>query len=351
MILVCTLTLFSAVSAFAQEASAFLLRRGAIADPPRGAAYVSKPNGGIDAVDLDSGRTLWTSGDAALPLGVGDGLLVAQFEEKPQATARLRIVVLDVADGGKLNEASIPLPAGVRGLVADERGRSFRATAEREGAHFLVSWYYQESLIRGAAPQPGQQTVRRFAGSARVHPQTGKVVASDGGEVSEAPGRWKTHGSPPGPPWRSGKVSARTEGGRGGPLTLKRTDVSSGRSLPDQAVSKASITSIPSADQHHLLSSERVGEGGPDSPEYRWTIFALDTAERTTELRRDVSAAPFFVFSDSVILESAAHGYRRGDVRVDEPLEIQAIRLSTGVAKWEVELRDLAYHGRRPPTR
>jgi hypothetical protein len=350
-ILVFTLTLFSAAGAFAQPASAFLLRRGAIVDPVRGGAYISRPGGTIDAVDLTSGRTLWTSGDAAVPLGVGDGLLIAQFEEKPKATERLQVVVMNVAGGDKVSEASIPLPAGVRGLVADERGRSFRATAEREGSHFLVSWYYLEHLSRGIAPERGQPMVRRFAGSARVHPQTGKVVASEGGPVNEVPGRWKTHGTPPLPPWRSGNVSARTEGGRGGPLTMRRTDALSGRSLPDQTLSKAAITSVPSADQRHLLASERVGEGGPDDPEYRWAIFAIDTAERATELRRDVSASAFFVFGDSVILESPAHGYRRGDLQVDEPLEIHAIRLSTGVAKWEVELRDLGYRGPRPPAR
>jgi hypothetical protein len=108
---------------------------------------------------------------------------------------------------------------------------------------------------------------------------------------------------------------------------------------------------MPSADQNHLLTSERVGEGGPDDPEYRWVIFAMDTGDRVTELRRDVSAASFFVFSDSVILESRPHGYLRGDLRVDEPLEIQSVRLSTGVPKWKVELRDLSYRGPRPPAR
>lgn len=337
--------LFPVLSYAAQPESVFLLRRGAIVDPARGAAYVAKPNGTIDAVDLASGRTLWTSNAAAVPLGADDGLLIAQFEEKPRATERLQVVVLDAAGGGKVSEASIALPAGVRGLVNDERGRSLRVTAEREGALFLVSWYYKDARTSGIASEEREHTVRRFAGSARVHPRTGKIVASDGGLVDEVPGKWKKYGTPPAPPWRSGNVSAQTEGGRGGPLKLKRTNTANGQPLPEQTLSNQAITAVASADQRHLLAGERVGEGGPDDPEYRWAIFALDTAERATELRSDVSAAPFFVFGDSVILESSAHGYLLGDVRVDEPLEIQAVRLSTGVAKWDVELRDLAYRG------
>ena len=339
---------FPVLSFAAQPESPFLLRRGAIVDPAHGAAYVSKPNGTIDAVDLASGRTLWTSDEAALPLGTDGGFLVAQVEEKPRATERLQVVVLEAAGGGKVSEASIALPAGVRGLVSDERGRSLRVTVEREGALFLVSWYYKDGRITGIAPGQDQPTVRRFAGSARVHPQTGRVVASDGGLVNEVPGKWKKYGTPPAPPWQSGNVSAQVEGGRGGPLRLKRTNSGNGQQLPEQTLSKRAITAVASADQRHLLASERVGEGGPDDPEYSWGIFVLDTAELATELRRDVSAAPFFVFGDSLILESAAHGYLLGDVRVDEPLEIQAVRLSTGVAKWDVEIRDLTYRGPNP---
>lgn len=335
----------------AQPAPVFLLRHGAIIESGRSAAYVAKPNGTIEAVDLSSGRTLWASADAAMPLGVDQQLLVAQVEEKPRPTDQFKLAILDVAKGGKVSEATITLPAGARALIVDEKGKSFRATAEREGALFLVSWVYRENLLRPVAPRPGDPTFRVFAGSARVNPETGRVVASDGGLVDGTPGRWQRYGTPPPPPWRAGNVVARTEGGRGGPLTLKRTEAASGRPLPDQALSKQAITSVPSADQRHVLASERVGEGGPDDPEYRWAIFTMDTAERTTELRSDVSASPFFVFSDSVIRESTPHGYLLGDVRVEEPLEIQAVRLTTGVAKWKVELRDLSYRRPRPPAR
>ena len=333
----------------AQAESPFLLRHGAIVDSVRGTAYVAKPDSTIHAVDLASGRTVWTSTNAAIPLGADQEFVVAQYEEKPLPTARFQIVILSALDGRKVSEATVTLPAGARALAADEKGKSFRATAEREGALFLVSWIYQHNLLRPVAPKPGEPPFQIFAGSARIQPQTGRVVAADGGLVDGLPGRWQRYGTPPAPPWRANSVVARTEGGRGGPLTLKRTEA--GRPLPDHVVAKQAITHVPSADQRHLLASERVGEGGANDPEYRWTIFALDTAEQATELRNDVSASPFFVFSDSVILESTPHGYVRGDVVVEKPLEIHAIRLTTGVPKWTVELRDLSYRRPRPPAR
>jgi hypothetical protein len=343
--------LFSSIAVLAAAPSPpFLLRDTAIVDEGRGAAYIAKPNGTIEALDLAGGRTLWTSDDAALPLGVDDGLLVAQFEEKPP-TERLRIVIIDAAGGDKVSEATIALPAGVRALVSDELGTSFRATAERDGATFLISWYFQSLAVRGEAQDEDEQkmSTRAFAGSARVHSQTGKVVASSGGPVTDVPGPWKKYGAPPQQPWHTGAVSARSEGGRGGPLVLKRTETASGRPLPEQALSNRALVNVASFDQRHLLVTERVGEGGPDDPEYRWQVFAMDTGERATEFRRDVSAAPFFLFEDSIVLVSQPQALRRGEVLVKEPLKLEAFRLSTGVAKWNVELRDLTYRGQVPP--
>ncbi len=333
------------------ESSVFLLIHGTIVDSGRGAAYVAKPNGTIDAVDLASGRTLWTSSDAAVPIGLGGDLVVAQVEEKPRATERFQVAILQAADGRKVSTATITLPEGARALVNESKGKVFHATAERDGALFLVSWLYQENLVKGIRPPDNEPVMLWIAGSARVHSQTGKVVAADGGPVGEVPARWQKYGTSPAGPWHAGNVVARTRGGRGGPLTLERTEAGTGRALPEQTLSKAAITSVPAADQRHLLASERIGEGGPDDPQYRWSIFAMDTAEKVTELRRDVSAAPFFVFTDSIVFESRPHSHLRGELLVEEPLEIHAVRLTTGVAKWKIELRDLSDRGPRPPAR
>ncbi|HEY0372024.1 MAG TPA: PQQ-binding-like beta-propeller repeat protein [Thermoanaerobaculia bacterium] len=351
LIVTCVAILLSSLTAFAAEPpSPFQLRDTAIIDEPRGAAYIAKPNGTIDAVDLAAGRTLWNSDDAALPLGVGDDLLVAQFEEKP-AGERLRIVVIDTASGSKVSEATIPLPDGARALVSDELGKKFRATAEREGATFLITWYYQSLAVRGDAREKEEderEEAGSFAGSVRIQARSGKVLASSGGPVTDVPARWRMHGAPPQQPWHANGRSVRSEGGRGGPLVLKRTESASGRPLPEQAVSNRALVHVASFDQRHLLVTERVGDGGPDDPEYRWQVFAMDTGERATELRRDVSATPFFVFGDSIVLISPPHAYRNGDTLVEVPLKLEAFRLSTSVAKWNVELRDLTYRGRMP---
>jgi hypothetical protein len=134
-------------------------------------------------------------------------------------------------------------------------------------------------------------------------------------------------------------------------LTLKRWDALTGVAFPDRVLLQKAIVALPSADESLLLGSERVGEGGPEDPEYRWSIFSLETGERLAEIRRDVSAAPFFIWDGNVVFESRPYGYRIGEVWVDEPLKIRAVRFSRGVPVWDRAVRHLEYRGPVPPAR
>lgn len=370
MVSVCLL----AVSALLADDSTFTLSRGVIVDGGREALYLPDPTGEIEAIDLSAGRLLWSSSDAALPLAVEGSLLVAQAEET--RPGRLPIVVFDVAAGGrKVVSAVLPLPDDVRALIADEKDRSFRVSAQRQGNEILISWTYRQLFIQGVAPESGEpRPTRTVTGSARLDLSTGAVITSAATEQrtgvvqpvpvpsmesrrDESPAL-QVKAAPPRKvqklaesPLRSGNVMARWEGGRGGPLTLKRWDVQSAAPLPDLVLVEKAIVALASAAQTHLLASERVGEGGPQDPEYRWSIFSVDTGERVAELRRDASAAPFFVWHDAVVFESRPYGYRVGDHWVEEPLKIRSIRLSRGVPTWDRPVRHLEYRGPLPPVR
>lgn len=335
-------------------AAPFALRRGVFVDDGRGAIYLPRPDGSIEAVDLEGGRVLWTSEDAALPLTVDGTLLVAQGEDK--RPGRMPVAILDLQAGGrKVVDAVIPLPDDVRAIVADELERSFRATAQRDGDSFLISWTYKETVVQGIWRAPEEPLPTRIVtGAARVQITTGKVSATSALTAPPADAvaeRLKALHTLAQSPWNAGSVFATTVGGRGGPLTLKRWDASTGAALPDLELSKKAIVAYPSAETKSVLASERVGNGGVEDPEYLWAIFSLESGERLGELRLNVSAAPFFVWKDSVVYESRPYGYRVGEVWVDEPLKIRAVRLSRGVPAWDRPVRPLEYRGPVPPVR
>jgi hypothetical protein len=79
---------------------------GGVADDTGKVGYLANPKGGIDAVDLESGKLLWHSAVASFPLLVYKDRLLAQDTHNADP---IRIVALDVADKGKRVLASDPI--------------------------------------------------------------------------------------------------------------------------------------------------------------------------------------------------------------------------------------------------
>jgi hypothetical protein len=323
------------------SAAGFDLRSGVVVDPAKGVAYLGTPSGGIEALDLSTGRPAWTSTAAALPLALNGKLLLARTQEAKPA-ARLPLVVFD-DEGRKLLEAFAPLPKDVVGIVQDDPWRQFRATAVADGEGFVIEWTFVNRRNRGGSADSPEQGPResRESGALRFDPRTGQSIAfaNDVG-VGEQPAPWEVAG-----------VVASTEGGQGGPLVLKRRDAATGQQLPDRLLARQSIADLRSADGAYLMVSERVGAGGPDDPEYRWSVWSLDEGEKAGDVRRDVSASPFFVQKESLVFTAQPHGYRRGDSWIDEPLKIVSIRLSSGSPQWDRAIRDVTFRGPVPPGR
>jgi hypothetical protein len=327
------------------------LRRGVILDGLAANGYFSVPGGGIEAVDLATGRTLWTSEDAALPLALYGRLLVTQAEDE-RPMSRLRIVVFDVEGRGhKVIESTIPLPEDVDAVVDDELTRSFRASVAPDAGGFVVSWLFKDAAIEGMKRSEEVAPEREVTGAAHIDLATGRAVAvAPRRAIADALAeRLKASNVLAQLPWRTGDVLAATEGGRGGPLLLKRWDALTGAALPDRQLVSKGLVALPSADRSHLLASERAGEGGSADPEYRWSLFSAESGEPVGELRRDVSASPFVLSDGNIVFETPPNGFRSGGAWIEEPLKIRAVHLSNGNPIWDREIRDLRYRGPVPP--
>jgi len=76
---------------------------GGVTDDKGEVGYLANPKGGVDAVDLKSGKLLWHSDEASFPLIVHKDRLLAQESHDADP---IRIVALDVANKGKRVMAS-----------------------------------------------------------------------------------------------------------------------------------------------------------------------------------------------------------------------------------------------------
>lgn len=303
------LALIPAIAAAQQRVA---LREGLIIHPTRAEGYVMVP-GGVVAVDLNDGAVLWQSDAAAKPLVLHGNTLVSQVE--PNAiTNRLQLVALDVQERGAVRARnSIALPQRVQVSVGESPLGTFVATGRRADGTVIVTWQYVPQNLRGrdvdvegkhaAAAAAARNPIQ---GAVRMNVATGAMTRMDNAPMT--------------PPASS-------------------TWALPSRSRPSSGSSKS--RQFESADQRHVLTSERVADDR-EFRKYRWTIFDAATGTRLGETRSHVAFAPFVVRDNVLVFETTPFAVAG---RSAEPAKLRGVDLATGAERWSVTVREVVYRG------
>jgi hypothetical protein len=303
------------------------LHDGVVVDAAAGVAYVMSRDGGIDALDLTSGNVLWKNRDAAKPLALAAGTLVAQA--RPDRQGALSLVMLDAKKGNARGRADVQIPEGLRANVVDGPSQTFQVKAFATTADSMaVTWTAENVIPQGylpnvpevpqadattakrvtAAKETAEATRKPFRGAVRLDLKAGRAVAMPYEEAEQAR-----------PATADGTVEAKAGGAR----------------------------RLTSLDGSHILRSEPSSEGGLWTP-YRWTVTTASGA-RVGTLDAPVSMAPFVV-SGSKILYVAQPAARREEGKIVEtPLRLVAFDLRTGAELWNKAFIDTVYRGPFPP--
>jgi hypothetical protein len=307
---------------------------GVVVDLTTNRVYVMRPGGGIAALTLAEGKTLWESSAAAKPLTVAEGLLVSQAEPKEEESA-LKIVTLDTEDKGRaVLEQTVPLPASVKPTLTRSASRSFNATADVVTGDAAVTWQYQERFVQGkrsehevlpGEPEPSPEALPPGA----LRTEQGEEV--EGGPKTEtANGAFRLD-------LRSGKVTPQTPAQRSAPIAP------AGQAIelpPNEQLSGVPQPQFLSADGRHVLSPELV-PGAVAGERYRWTIYDRATGIRLGALAAHVRYAPFFVTGSLLLYQMGPYERKTPDGMVEEPLQLRAVDLTTGKTVWSEEIRDV----------
>jgi hypothetical protein len=174
------LALWLAPDSLSQEKkfAALRLPGDGVADPAGKTGFYPNTIGGIDALDLATGKVLWSSKEANRPLVVTDNRL---FVQKGAS-----VHVLDTAEKGKLVLEAKPL--GFPGWVSVDvaYGRSFRSSVRVEGKTLWLSWEARAFYAGGAPPPPEIEKAERKegAGVERVDLDTGKIESLDAEKIA-----------------------------------------------------------------------------------------------------------------------------------------------------------------------
>lgn len=156
------------------QQSSLAFPRG-VAEPAGTSGYMTNASDGISAVDLVTGKVLWSTSEAARPLLVVGNRLAALRLLKANA---LQVVILDVTRNGTAAVVSEPIvfPDWVR--VGVQNNEDFAVHARSHTDALLLDWEAHAFYRGGAAPSPKvlQQSTKHAAGTAQINLDTGRVT-------------------------------------------------------------------------------------------------------------------------------------------------------------------------------
>jgi hypothetical protein len=173
-----TLLLLSAVLA-AEPSVAAQIGGGAVVSPDAKLVFAPAKGGGIEALDVATGKPLWTSKDAKQIAGASDKMVFAWVadEKKPNT---FRAVVIDAGTGKTLAKSdAVAMPDWA--TTEKVGGRSFRVGARADGEKVTLVWQANAFYYGGAAPTEEilEAAKKEAAGVVSVDPATGKTAGLD----------------------------------------------------------------------------------------------------------------------------------------------------------------------------
>jgi len=305
----------------APENSAALLE-GVVISPRQGVAYVMRSgvSGGIDAVNLATGKLRWHSDKAAKPLSLVGDRLIAQANGR--GGKALELVVLDARSGAARDSIRIPLPEGVVASVVDTPSGSFRVRTNSTASELVVSWEatgvgvaaqgYVPAEEEGQAPDAGLQAISGEA----VLDMTSKSLS----------------------------IKAEPSVRLAQSAALVRSAM---EELSSPAVAGIEGRQLLSADGRHVLVTETVET--TDLYRHRWTMYERASGARLGSVPALVSATPFVVIGTTLYHTVPAHSVRREGKFVEIPTSLRAVNLKTGIETWKTAVLETSFRGPFPP--
>src|SRR5262245_30770528 len=164
-----------ALASAADSCPDYLTIPNGVTDPEGKVGYLTNPEvlGGIDAVNLEDGKTLWNSKEGTRPIALVGKKLVAQRTNLRTYT----ITVLDTADKGKLLLESKPLTFPDWVSLYNVPGRRFSSEVWLDGGDAVVKWEAHGFYAGGVTLPPRLLPAydKDAAGYARVSLSSGDV--------------------------------------------------------------------------------------------------------------------------------------------------------------------------------
>jgi hypothetical protein len=309
------LALLTATAAAEEARPAVQFIPSGVADADGKKGFVANASGGVDALDLESGKPLWTYKDGGKPLAVVGNRVLVQARDKDKGNV-LRVVFLDVAEGTKVKESDpIELPSWA--VIEEGRGagHSFHSSARLDG-DLLVSWQATQFYWGGVPPSPEvlKATNKNAAGVARVNVESGKVEMLDADKAPPPPAGVKVSkelekaAARPYGFGDSAQVKVATAGnlavaadveppaGAKQKVVLKQWDLATEKPLDPIVLAEGAAYQAVGVPSAGVVLVRRTGlpEKAPEE-DAAWTVYSLETGKKTAMFLSEANTAEITV--------------------------------------------------------
>lgn len=325
---------------------------GGVAEPGGKVGYVNNPRDGIDALDLATGKLLWSSPTRAPLLALAGNRLAVQVADAKKANV-VRIAVLDTAARGKRLLLSDPVTFPDWVSVGLAYGRSFTSSGVIRGGELFLKWEARAFYDGGAPPPPDIEAMSRKEahGVARVNLETGRVKMLSAGEGRAACAvklpdalkkeaaklYWNGHDRVT-TPLIVGRTLVRPDFESVGDeqvVTVRRWDLGSGRALAPRELLRAKRMFVyVTLDGRHLLI-QPLAEKGDHLPDAAWSVYFLATGDLLGRVPASLGAADMAVVGGYAFCTVSKPTKILPRGLLEQPTYLRAISLKTGRVAWE----------------
>jgi hypothetical protein len=313
--LLCTTVLAAGFSG-PTAAAGFTLAGSILVEPQQAVAYLTDPSGHLHAVDLENGRSTWTSRERALPIQIVQDQLIALASVEQFGMGML--LVIERSTGSVMDRIAFDLPERVSAELSAKPHRRFEISATSRPDAVRLFWRYQSKPLRGQwineSAENGDNSASDMQEGALdlTLSSTGNYVVPVRGAVSAPP--------------------------------VVGPNVAPANRLPGLLGRQ-----FGSVDAAHILLSSPV-----DHPDFgtlnRWELYERQSGVKLGALDSHYAFSEFLVQGQYLLYFAQPIAHRAEDGSwVEQGARLDCYDLKRGKSSWNVAALDLEYRGPMPP--
>ncbi|MDO1449179.1 sialidase family protein [Rhodocytophaga aerolata] len=316
---------------FQNDSNSVTLSPGVVINIDKKTTYIMSPNGGIDAINLETGKKIWNNKSTDKPIGFALNYLISQTASI-FAENTLQIAALNATTGTQTFSKKLTLPEGVKASVVDTFSHSFAAIAESVDGNIQVNWQFaqfEDPMSQKGLPPGTEERIHGQEDNSMAAPSTIDTIVTKSGlfQINLSTGNVSTNIV----------VNDSIE-----------TNISPVKALTNlENTGDISVNQFLSANEQHILVSQQVDNQSWEK--YNLIIFERKTNTRIGEFKSHFSFIPFIVIGSHIFYVTQPYTRRTPKGIIEEPLKIRAYDLKTNKVLWSRQIRDTTSQKILPP--